>query len=116
SVGVRVLKDALWGAVLADAIVSSRYEPVGSIANSRVVSAATRWMRSSMVLSGSYVVRVPIPESISQLAVELQDTCALLKAFLIADCPTERSFGHKDDRALSTALVLRWCTAIGCTE
>lgn len=101
SIGSRVLIDSLWGAVLADAVFVRHSSAVGAVLNGRLASAATRWMRTSMVLSGSYVARVPLPKKVPDSLVQLESACIQLKRHLVALDPTERSFGSPPVRGAS---------------
>lgn len=92
SVGARHLAASLWGAVLADAIIPTSKLPLGCVANGRVASASVRWLRSSMVLSGSYVSRIPLPARLPGSLPALESACIDLKRWIVSWDPTERSF------------------------
>jgi hypothetical protein len=94
SIGLRYLSNSLWGAVLADAVIPRAATSAGLCAalNARIASAAVRWTRPQMVLSASYVSRVPIPGHIPSLMITMESACLALKRWLVARNPVERTF------------------------
>jgi N-6 DNA Methylase len=94
SVGLRYLTDSLWGAVLADAVMPRTTTPtgLGAVLNTRLTSAAVRWFRPQIVLSASYVARVPVPEHIPSMVITLESACIDLKRWLVARNPVEQTF------------------------
>lgn len=104
SLSVRLMKDSIWGAVMADAIIPSEScRNLSVYLNSRLVSASIRWLRSQIVLSGSYVLRVPLPENHDELLEKQQNLLTAYKRFLIAAHPIERSFDHCMDNNFCSA-------------
>jgi hypothetical protein len=71
-----------------------------------MASAAVRWIRPQLDLSGSYVSRIPVPHDIPQGLALLESAAVALKRWLVALDPTERSFAvsrHSGVESLAAA-------------
>ncbi len=91
SIGLRRIEGALWGRVLVDAVFPlSDSVPVGAILNSRAASFVVRWLRPQIVLSNSYVARIPHPEETPPDLLQIERACVAIKALELAPNPTER--------------------------
>lgn len=93
SLSVRWMQDSIWGAVLADAIIPRNGAfAIAFCLNSRVASANIRSFRPQIVLSSSYVTRLPLPEEIPISLSKIEVLCIVLKRRIVEFDLTERNF------------------------
>lgn len=92
SLGLRVLKDAVFSTQSAGIILRQEQAVVAAVANARLSSALIRGMTAQMYLRESYVARVPYPEHIPEVLREIEAHCVKLKSQLVVTDPCERSY------------------------
>ncbi len=72
-------------------------------ANCRFSSYVVRSINAKIQLNESYVARIPLPERCPDSWLSFESACAILKRFVAALDPTERSFGGFAVRGVSVA-------------
>ncbi|MGA2702512.1 MAG: DNA methyltransferase [Isosphaeraceae bacterium] len=112
SLGLRLANTGVWGSVMAAPVIPRTPAPVGMIGNSRLATAAVRWMRPQIVLSESYVGRTPVPDVFPELWSRLEVACVRLKSAIVSQYPTESCFEvsfpiYKDFGANHASAVLK---------